>query len=319
MKQKNSFTSFELAEKDDSHLVSRNRYLEILHKFALSQAGLNTLDEIVWNITKTAIAELGFEDCVVYLIDEDRETLVQVAAHGKKNPAGTDILNPITIKMGSGIVGDVAATGKFQLVSDTQKNSQYIVDDEIRFSELAVPIEHEGRVIGVLDSEHREANFYTDEHVQLLTTIASLAAIRIDTAMAMTRLQETVESLRAAETQMNEIRDEQERERKKATAQIIQSSKLATLGEMATSVAHELNQPLNAIRMAAGNSRRKISNGTADSEYLNGKLNRIEEQTARAAAIIDHMRMFGRKAEEDPAEVDPRKVVTNALDLMGEQ
>jgi len=120
-------------------------------------------------------------------------------------------------------------------------------------------------------------------------------------------------------TELNKVRAEQEIEREAATAQIIQASKLATLGEMATSVAHELNQPLNAIRMAAGNSRRKVSNGTADSEYLNGKLNRIEEQTARAAAIIDHMRMFGRKAEEDPIAIDPRKVVTNALGLMGEQ
>ncbi|MGK0293650.1 MAG: C4-dicarboxylate-specific signal transduction histidine kinase, partial [Porticoccaceae bacterium] len=79
-----------------------------------------------------------------------------------------------------------------------------------------------------------------------------------------------------------------ESERKAAAAQIIQATKLATLGEMATSVAHELNQPLNVIRMAAGNSRRRISKGTADPEYLNDKLKRIEEQTARAAAIIDH-------------------------------
>ena len=102
-------------------------------------------------------------------------------------------------------------------------------------------------------------------------------------------------------------------------SQVIQASKQATLGEMATSVAHELNQPLNVIRMAAGNSRRKISKGTADPEYLNAKLERIEEQTARAAAIIDHMMMFGRKAEEKPGQIDPRQVVTNALDLMGEQ
>ena len=108
-------------------------------------------------------------------------------------------------------------------------------------------------------------------------------------------------------------------ERVEAVAQVIQASKLATLGEMATSVAHELNQPLNVIRMAAGNSRRKISKGTADLEYLADKLERIEGQTARAAAIIDHMRMFGRKAEEKPIQVDVRKVVTNTLDLMGEQ
>jgi C4-dicarboxylate-specific signal transduction histidine kinase len=68
---------------------------------------------------------------------------------------------------------------------------------------------------------------------------------------------------------------------------------------MSTSIAHELNQPLNVIRMAAGNSRRKISKGTADLEYLNAKLERVEEQTLRAAAIIDHMRMFGREAKED--------------------
>jgi C4-dicarboxylate-specific signal transduction histidine kinase len=88
---------------------------------------------------------------------------------------------------------------------------------------------------------------------------------------------------------------------------------------MATSVAHELNQPLNVIRMAAGNSRRKISKVDVDSEYLRGKLLRIEEQTARAAAIIDHMRMFGREATEKAGPVDPRIVVMNALDLMGEQ
>jgi C4-dicarboxylate-specific signal transduction histidine kinase len=88
---------------------------------------------------------------------------------------------------------------------------------------------------------------------------------------------------------------------------------------MSTSVAHELNQPLNVIRMAAGNSRRKIIKGTADPEYLTNKLKRIEEQTARAAAIIDHMRMFGREAKENPEPIDPRDVVTKALDLMGEQ
>ena len=120
-------------------------------------------------------------------------------------------------------------------------------------------------------------------------------------------------------TELNKVRAEQEKERKESAAQIIQASKLATLGEMATSVAHELNQPLSIIRMAAENSRRKMSRENVAVEYLTDKLQRIEEQTARAAAIIDHMRMFGREATEEPALIDPRNVVTNALDLMGEQ
>jgi PAS domain S-box-containing protein len=108
---------------------------------------------------------------------------------------------------------------------------------------------------------------------------------------------------------------------KKSQAQVVQASKLATLGEMATSVAHELNQPLNVIRMAAGNSRRRIKNqeSNKDTEYILEKLVRIEGQTSRAAAIIDHMRMFGRKAEEKSEMVDSREVVSNALDLLGAQ
>ena len=110
-------------------------------------------------------------------------------------------------------------------------------------------------------------------------------------------------------------------EAKKSQAQVVQASKLATLGEMATSVAHELNQPLNVIRMAAGNSRRRIKSqkSNKDTEYILEKLVRIEGQTSRAAAIIDHMRMFGRKAEEKSEMVDPREVVSNALGLLGAQ
>ncbi|MBT6275061.1 MAG: PAS domain S-box protein [Chromatiales bacterium] len=108
-------------------------------------------------------------------------------------------------------------------------------------------------------------------------------------------------------------------ERKKAQSQVIQSSKLATLGEMATSVAHELNQPLNVIRMASGNSLRRLSKGEASKEYLQEKLERISGQTERAASIIDHMRMFGRIADESPTAIEPIAAVTGALELMGEQ
>ncbi len=108
-------------------------------------------------------------------------------------------------------------------------------------------------------------------------------------------------------------------ERKSIEQQLMQSAKMATLGEMATGVAHELNQPLNVIRMAVNNIQRKSRKNVADVEYLKDKLEKIESQVERASAIIDHMRIFGRRSDLIPSALDPKKMVDNTLDLIGEQ
>ncbi len=108
-------------------------------------------------------------------------------------------------------------------------------------------------------------------------------------------------------------------ESKNMQAQLIQSSKMATLGEMATGVAHELNQPLNVIRMAVNNIQRKSQNNNADPAYLSDKLSKIDSQVDRATAIIDHMRIFGRKADTTPAVLDSKQMVDAALGLIGGQ
>jgi signal transduction histidine kinase len=228
-------------KQDLEALFRKSRYLEVLHEFALSQVNLNTLDEILWNVAKTAIAKLGFVDCVIYLLDTDRSTLIQRAAHGPKNPVAQDILNPITIPVGVGIVGAVARTGKVELISDTRKDTRYIVDDTARLSELAVPIIHQGQIIGVLDSEHPDANFFTEDHVQLLKTIASLASTRIDTAIAMERLESIIEKLRTTELNL----EVKARELQQAMLKTEQASKEKSL--FLANLSHEIRTPMTSI------------------------------------------------------------------------
>ncbi len=97
--------------------------------------------------------------------------------------------------------------------------------------------------------------------------------------------------------------------------QLVQASKLATLGEMATGIAHELNQPLGVIRMASSNSIKRIEKGHLDPDYLSKKLVRIEEQTERASQIINHMRVFGRKADGKMEPFDLRDSLSEVASL----
>jgi len=152
--------------------------------FANSVYGENSVNEICWDIARNCISQLQFEDCVVYLLDENKGMLIQKAAYGPKNPKGHEIINPIEIQTGKGIVGTVAVTGKPLIVADTSGDNRYIVDDEKRLSELCVPILHDGRVIGIIDSENSRKNFFTEDHLKALATIASISANKIAEAQA---------------------------------------------------------------------------------------------------------------------------------------
>lgn len=151
----------------------------MINSFATSLYGQNSTEDILWDIARNCIEKLGFQDCVIYLRKEIRDVLVQVAAFGPKNPYRREIANVIEIPVGQGIVGSVAATGKPLRIADTTKDPRYIVDDESRLSEMAVPVIVEGKVFAVIDSEHPQKNFYTRWHLRVMKKVAAICAERI--------------------------------------------------------------------------------------------------------------------------------------------
>lgn len=97
---------------------------------------------------------------------------------------------------------------------------------------------------------------------------------------------------------------------------LYQMSKLASLGEVATGLAHEINQPLGVIRLAASNALTGMKMGLPP-EHLVSKLDRIVQQTVRMSRIIDHMRIFGRKSDEHLQPSAPLDAVEGALQVVG--
>ena len=75
-----------------------------------------------------------------------------------------------------------------------------------------------------------------------------------------------------------------------------------TQSPLLNDLAHELNQPLNAIRMAAENALDRLRSGRADTAYLEGKLTAIVDQTMRAAGLVKTLRNgeAGSRAGQDP-------------------
>jgi histidine kinase len=105
-----------------------------------------------------------------------------------------------------------------------------------------------------------------------------------------------------------------------AEQQLIQASKMATLGEMATGVAHELNQPLSVIKTASSFLRRKaIKEEEIPNDILATMAEEIDSHVDRASKIISHMREFGRKSEVAKEKVQINDVLRRAYEFFSQQ
>lgn len=102
--------------------------------------------------------------------------------------------------------------------------------------------------------------------------------------------------------------------------QLIQASKMATLGEMATGVAHELNQPLTVIKTAGSYLMKKVSkHETIDDDILFTMAQEIDIHVDRATKIINHMREFGRKSDITLEQIQVNEVLQRAFEILGQQ
>src|SRR5437667_5423723 len=124
----------------------------------------------------------------------------------------------------------------------------------------------------------------------------------------MSDLKETTAEVQRRE---QELREKQE--------QLVQAGKLATLGELTTGVAHELNNPLNNIGLFIGNVIDLVELGQADPQRILHELHSAMQQVHKATEIISHLRTFGRAASVSREPVVINHVIQRSLSLMHEQ
>jgi len=156
-----------------------------------------------------------------------------------------------------------------------------------------------------LDNSRRALlHILQDSHKDKLRLEASRKAM----IHIMGDLRETTAEMQRRE---QELRDKQE--------QLVQAGKLATLGELTTGVAHELNNPLNNTGLFVGNAIDLIELGFTDKGQIVRELRQAMQQVRKANEIISHLRTFGRVASVSHERISLRQVIEGALSLMQEQ
>lgn len=170
---------------------------------------------------------------ILHLLDDSGTYLHAVAVSGKDRPSSDYSMN---FRPGEGIAGIVLATGQTINVKDIFDDPRYIVAKKktsyLLRSLLVAPVSTQDKKLGTISVQSPIPNAFTDDDERLLTTLGALSALAIEKARLLEELKNSLEHEKATR------------------AHLVQSEKLAALGRIIASVAHELNNPMQAIQNA---------------------------------------------------------------------
>ena len=220
-------------DTQDLKTVLRRRIQENEAIAEINRALSETLDlqEILQLIVDSARQVIpGVDRAVIHLLEEDDRVLYSAAVSGFKKHGRAGI----GLRPGEGVAGRVLSEGITINVRDTHADKRYILLDTVPTlrSLLVAPLQTRQRRLGTISVQGAEPALFTQDDERLLTSLGLQAALAIENARL---LADTQEALRREQT---------------TRAQLVQIEKLSAMGRLTASVAHELNNPLQAIQGA---------------------------------------------------------------------
>lgn len=214
---------------------------------------------------------------------------------------GSDVVLGLRIPLGQGVAGWVAEKGEPVIVPDAYNDERFYtdVDDNSGFvtkSILCAPLQTKGQTIGAVEVMNKKNGTFNKEDQSLLQALAVSAATAIENAQLYEEKIRTIERL--AETQN----------------QLVQSAKLAAVGELAAGVAHEINNPLTTI--IGFTSLLRDTSVPASEEQRQQDLETIYEEARRAKDIVRSLLDFARADTPKRQPMDLNQLIEEAILLV---
>jgi signal transduction histidine kinase len=231
---------------------------------------------------------------------------------------------PVKPERGSA-TGRALLEGRVVHIPDVKADPDYTFVEGQKFGDfrtiLSVPMLREGTPIGVLALTRHAVNPFTDKQIELVTTFADQAAIAIENV----RLFESVEErTRELGRSLEELRTAQDR--------LVQTEKLASLGQLTAGIAHEIKNPLNFVnnfssvsvelieelRQALDEAKLgdKVRSEIGEiADMLQGNLDKVVQHGKRADSIVKNMLLHSRSGSGEHRPVDINAIVEESLNL----
>ena len=242
------------------------------------------------------------------------------------SPEFIEYVRTVPVVPGRGAATDRALLeGRIVHIPDVQTDPEYTFVEAQRLGDfrtiLGVPMLREGVPVGVLALTRSEVRPFTDKQIELVSTFADQAAIAIENV----RLFDSVEArTRELARSLEDLRTAQDR--------LVQTEKLASLGQLTAGIAHEIKNPLNFVNNFSALSvelidelretlegvpldegRRREINELAD--MIQGNLNKVVQHGKRADSIVKNMLLHSRQGSGEHRPVDINALVEESLNL----
>jgi signal transduction histidine kinase/ActR/RegA family two-component response regulator len=279
-----------VAQREMRH---RQRLAAVLE---VSRAISSSLDRnvILQQIVDRVREVVSVPEVVLFLVEEDDKTLVPVVA---KVDEFYDEVMAVRIRMGEGITGFVAETGRAEIVNQAEKDPRSIQVPGTPLeasSLLCVPLIIKDEIVGVTALTRFGEEGFDPDDLEVVTIFAAHCSVAIENAQLYEEIQDTVKELRATQNQL------------------IQSAKLNALGEMAGGVAHDFNNVLTAIL-----GRTQLLLRRSDNADAREALKVIERTALDGAHTVRRIQEFTRLRQDQGIErVEIDRVLRDVIELI---
>lgn len=264
----------------------RARSLGLIHEVVGQVIGLNDKKEVATISAELVAQYFKYELAIVLLADENAKLSIQGIGGTYAEKLQTALSEEDFIKP-DGVTGYVAQLGESILINDTTQNALYKpIKGWEAHSELCVAIKDGEQVLGIIDVESREQNAFSHNDLIAMEALAGILSSVITNTNQYQKLQETVTQLRLTDI---ELKNRMEAQRA-AEEKLLQSEKMATAGRLSASIAHEINNPLQAVQNCLHLAGREDVPPEKRAEYLNLARSELERLMVTSRRMLDFYR-----------------------------